>query len=80
MFGRQIFLELMDNQRNQRRNEFIRRLSANQGHGISFNELVNIPSLRNDGFLFDLNFILLEDNDYGQPNNLCFRTLVQTRN
>ncbi|KAK1132482.1 hypothetical protein K0M31_013866 [Melipona bicolor] len=74
MFGRQIFLEPVDNQYNERRNEYIRQFSANQRQGVSFNSLVNISSLRNDGLMFDLNFILLEDNDHGQPNNLYLRT------
>lgn len=76
MFGRQTFLEPVDNQYNERRNEYIRQFFANQRQGVPFNSLVNIPSLRNDGLMFDLNFILLEDNDHGQPNNLYLRTLV----
>lgn len=76
MFGRQIFLEPVDNQYNERRNEYIRQFSANQGQGVSFNSPVNIPFLRNDGLTFDLNFLLLEDNDHGQRNNLYLRTLV----
>ncbi|KAK9306041.1 hypothetical protein QLX08_003109 [Tetragonisca angustula] len=78
MFGRQTFLEPVDNQYNERRNEYIRQFSANQRQGVPFNSLVNIPSLRNDGLMFDLNFIFLEDNDHGQPNNL--RTLVNPGN
>ncbi|XP_017755230.1 PREDICTED: uncharacterized protein LOC108547292 [Eufriesea mexicana] len=74
MFGRQIFLEPVDNQRNHGHNEFIRQFSANQRNGIPFAEVLNVPSLRNDGLMLDLNFILVEDNDHGQPNNLYFRT------
>lgn len=76
MFGRQIFLEPVDNQRNHRYNEFLRQFSANQGHGVPFVDLLNVPSLRNDGLMLDLNFILVEDNDHGQPNNLHFPALV----
>ncbi|KOC63278.1 hypothetical protein WH47_04727 [Habropoda laboriosa] len=75
MFGRQIFLEPVDNERDQRRrDEFFRQFCVNQRRGIPFTELTNIPSLRNDGLMLDLNLILVDDTDRVQPNNLYFRT------
>ncbi|CAK9822824.1 hypothetical protein ANTRET_LOCUS1275 [Anthophora retusa] len=75
MFGRQIFLKPVDNQRDQRRcNEFLRQFCANQGQRIPFTELSNVPSLRNDGLMLDLNLILVEDTDRVPPNNAYYRT------
>nr|XP_012150335.1 PREDICTED: LOW QUALITY PROTEIN: uncharacterized protein LOC100882452 [Megachile rotundata] len=77
MFGRQIFLDSMNNESQQRRrNELLRQYLENQRHGTPFTELA-IPSLRNDGLTLDLNFILLEDADRVRSNEMCFRTLVQ---
>lgn len=77
MFGRQIFLDPTNSQRDQRRrNELLQQFAANQGHGIPFNELTAIPSLRNDGLMLDLNFVLFEDVNRIQPNNVYYRALV----
>ncbi|XP_076392518.1 uncharacterized protein LOC100882452 isoform X1 [Megachile rotundata] len=74
MFGRQIFLDSMNNESQQRRrNELLRQYLENQRHGTPFTELA-IPSLRNDGLTLDLNFILLEDADRVRSNEMCFRT------
>ena len=78
MFGRQIFLKPVDNQHDERRNDYIRQLSPSQGHGIPFTELISVPYLRNDGLMLDLNFIFIDD-DHVQSNNLnnlYFQTLV----
>ncbi|XP_006618642.1 uncharacterized protein LOC102673251 [Apis dorsata] len=69
MFGRQIFLKPVDNQHDERRNDYIRQLSPSQGHGIPFTELISVPYLRNDGLMLDLNFIFIDD-DHVQSNNL----------
>ncbi|XP_034192881.2 uncharacterized protein LOC117610064 [Osmia lignaria lignaria] len=79
MFGRQIFLDSMANQQQQRRrNELLRQFLENQRHETPFTELA-IPSLRNDGLTLDLNFILLEDADRVQPNEMCLRTNSSNR-
>ncbi|XP_076667385.1 uncharacterized protein LOC143368491 [Andrena cerasifolii] len=75
MFGRQIFLESVSDQHDQRRrNELYRQLLGNQGHGTPITDLTNIPSPRNDGLTLDLNLIVVEDTDRLQPSDLYTRT------
>ncbi|XP_033324295.2 uncharacterized protein LOC117219327 isoform X2 [Megalopta genalis] len=63
MFGRQLFLESVDDRNEQwRRNECLRQLvtmRTQQGPPIA--QLTRMPLSRNDGFTLDLNLIVLDD-------------------
>ncbi|XP_076657142.1 uncharacterized protein LOC143361546 [Halictus rubicundus] len=63
MFGRQIFLESVDDRSEQwRRNECLRQLlAARAQQGTPIAQLARVPFSRNDGFTLDLNFIVLDD-------------------
>ncbi|XP_076283201.1 uncharacterized protein LOC143210325 [Lasioglossum baleicum] len=63
MFGRQIFLESVDDRSEQwRRNECLRQLLATRAQqGTPSAQLTRVPFSRNDGFTLDLNFIVLDD-------------------